>query len=125
MAEKKERTALDKLTDTIIRACRECIKNAPFDKTMKAVVMDKVTNSDHLYRVQMNGEKYTIPSSIMIEKFPCSVWVMAPRGNYNNMFVLAMRSSQFEGKVSDENVGEIEAITRDEISGCFEENLIR
>lgn len=91
MSGKIESKASDILTEVIIQACQKFIESAPFDKTLKAVVIDRVENNDHLYRVKMNGNQYTIPSSVTINKFPCSVWVIVPRGNKNNMFIVGTR----------------------------------
>lgn len=87
----EDNKAIKVLVKEISQACKQYISSASFDKTIKAVVMGKVVNSEYLYKVKIQGVEHTIPSTVMIDKFPCQVWVTVPCGNYNDMFVSGVR----------------------------------
>ena len=83
----------DFLEKLIMGMKREFYSSAPYDKTYKGRIIECVMSKNDLtkktdkYRVLVNGATHVVSSSI-----DCNVgdyvWVCAPCGNINNMFIV-------------------------------------
>lgn len=79
-------SALTKLLENTLSTFKSKIyKEAPFDKTYKGRVSSVVNNSK--YKIMINNTAHTASSSTICEEGDY-VWVCAPQGNMQNMFIV-------------------------------------
>lgn len=77
--------ALRSLIKTTLNATDAKIKKAPFDKTLKGKITQ--TLSSGKYKVMINGNEYTAKSKAEYNVNDI-VYVLAPRGNYNDLIII-------------------------------------
>ena len=77
--------AVQTVSKSIVRAIRDCLERAPFDRTYDGVIQKALGNGQ--YKVEVHGTAYTLTSSATYQQGE-AVKVMVPQGNRKNMFIL-------------------------------------
>ena len=84
----------DFLEKLIMGMKREFYSHAPYDKTYKGCVTEcvmsknDVTKKTNRYKVVVNGDTYTVTSTIALNVGDF-VWICIPCGNVQNAFVIS------------------------------------
>lgn len=75
------------ITITIFSQVQSLIKDAPFDRTFRARIIQKI--SDGKYQIEYKGGKYTARSSQSYNENDF-VWVCAPMNKWEELFILSV-----------------------------------
>lgn len=78
-------SAMSIIATTIIEAIKEKINNAPYDKTVRGIIVQKIDQSHYIVEIKKNEYKVTAIGSHEVGD---QVFILIPQNNYNDMVIM-------------------------------------